>query len=169
MDRSTHQSPALAAVLLAALAVPLAAPASATTGVTTSGYTANDTSQDIAVSCKNGKISTGTTVQFNCNAVIDGNDVVTTTSQDIDSFVACIKSSEGVLTLEWSNALQPAGVSFTNLSIVLDSVGDDYHLQADCLDSDPAITDLVDAELDIGDTTNGFYNNGANGQGLLKR
>ena len=149
-----------------ALAAPLGASAQTLVKVTTTVYSASSLSEDIALSCKLGHISTGTTIKFNCNAEIDGTRVVTTTTQNIDSYVACLQSTAGVLSLAWSTANDPTGVTFEDLSVTLDSTGDDYLLEADCTSTVTGVNTLNDARLDLSDTTSGFKNSGG---GLVKR
>ena len=100
---------------------------------------------------------------------VDGVRVLTKTTIDLDSYIACKLQSDGKMGIEWSTDGNWSGVSMQNPAIVLDSTGDDYLFEVDCKDSVDDTRSTTDQRIEISDTTDGLKNGGAQGQGILKR
>ena len=154
--------------VLALLALSVSAGA---TSVTTNNYLADSLAADIAISCKAVSIDTTRTVSASCNAYVNYEMVVKSTKINMWSHTFCELQSDGKVRLAWGtfSDIDETGFTMKNLAIKLDSVGDDYLMEADCENSDDTDRSTTDQTLDLGDTTNGLKNDGGSGGGLAKR
>ena len=143
-----------------ALALGLAAGTATAETVTTSGYSATSTAGDIAESCKelDAYVPSGGDVgiRARCNLLYEGDMVLTLTTRNISSEVYCKPDDDGVLALAWGAGTDKGGY-LRNPDVTLDSVGDDYLLEADC-EAWGTNTSTDDVTIDLGDTTSGYKN-----------
>lgn len=159
MRKSRNIAIAIAALFLIAVG----GAASATT-ITTNSYWYRSTSGDIAESCKEFKIASGTgVIEARCNsATSDDHISAIGTEYDADNAIYCPEKSDGTRPdIAWGTQSSTDGHLPETWQLARSTNGNDYLISAVCTPTGSSTNSTSTggrSTLDLGDTTNGLRN-----------